>query len=368
MPPVHVMIKPVSGACNMQCRYCFYLDEMAHRAEAVLPSMTLETLESVVRRTLIYADDAVTFAFQGGEPTLAGLPFYEALIRFVRMYNTRHLPVKYALQTNGYALPDEMIRFFAANGFLIGVSLDGTALTHDEMRRDHQHQPTYERVLDTINRLKKAGVEYNVLCVVTAQVAAHAKEVYQALAMHGFIQFIPCLDGLDGVPQPHSLDAQSYLSFLKTTFDLYERDFRSGRPVSVRQFDNWLQMFLGMPPESCSMRGTCSLQFIVESDGSVYPCDFYALDEWRLGSLAHTPLRRMVKSETAQRFVEPSLTVPDKCQSCRWYPLCRNGCRRERDPQTGVSRWCSAMQGFWEYAHARMEKLAEEITLGQTRR
>ena len=150
MPPVHVMIKPVSGACNMRCRYCFYCDEMTHREQAVLPPMTLETLETVVRRTLIYADDAVTFAFQGGEPTLAGLTFYEALVRYVRMYNSRLLPVQYALQTNGYALSDEMIRFFADNGFLLGVSLDGTALTHDAMRRDHQNQPTWERVRQTM--------------------------------------------------------------------------------------------------------------------------------------------------------------------------------------------------------------------------
>ncbi len=366
MPPVYVMIKPVSGACNMQCRYCFYCDEMAHRETAVLPPMTLQTLENVVRRTLIYADDAVTFAFQGGEPTLAGLPFYEALVRFVKQYNARHLPVQYALQTNGYDLSDEIIDFFVQHRFLLGVSLDGIRLTHDSLRPDHQKRPTYDRVLSTIGRLKKAGAEYNVLCVVNAQVAAHAREVYEALKEHMFIQFIPCLDGLDGRPQEHALDEESYLFFLKTTFDLYERDFRHGHPVSIRQFDNWLQMLLGLPPESCSMRGTCSLQYIVESDGSVYPCDFYVLDEWKMGNLNEQPLRRIARNAVGQRFIEPSLVVPDQCRSCRWYSLCRNGCRRERD--SGLSRWCGAMQAFWDYAHERMLRMAEDIQAGNSKR
>jgi len=361
MPPVHVMIKPVSGACNMQCRYCFYCDEMAHRETAVLPPMTLQTLENVVRRTLSYADERVTFAFQGGEPTLAGLAFYEALIQFVRQYNTRHLPVQYALQTNGYDLSDEMIRFFAKNHFLLGVSLDGIAPVHDAMRPDRRNQPTFHRVLAAIDRLKQAGVEYNVLCVVNAQVAAHARQVYEALAPHTFIQFIPCLDGLDGSVQAYSLDEESYLAFLKTTFDLYERDFRHGHPVSIRQFDNWLQMILGMPPESCSMRGACSLQYIVESDGSVYPCDFYVLDERKLGNLNEQPLRRIAKSENGQRFIDPSLPVPDACRACRWYALCRNGCRRERDPHTGLSRWCGVMQAFFSYAYERMQAMATAI-------
>lgn len=361
MPPVHVMIKPVSGACNMRCRYCFYCDEMAHRETAVLPPMTLETLENVVRRTLSYADGSVTFAFQGGEPTLAGLPYYEALVRYVRQYNGRHLPVQYALQTNGYALSDELIAFFARHHFLLGVSLDGIALTHDALRPDHHNQPTYDRVVRTLQRLRAAGVEYNVLCVVNAQVAAHAREIYEALAPHTFLQFIPCLDGLDGQVQEHTLDADAYLAFLKTTFDLYERDFFTEHPVSIRQFDNWLQMLLGMPPESCSMRGNCSLQFIVESDGSVYPCDFYVLDEWKLGSLNDQPLRRIAKSEAGQRFIQPSLAVLEQCRACQWYSLCRNGCRRERDPETGISRWCGVMKGFWAYAGKRMEKMAEKI-------
>ncbi len=345
----------------MHCRYCFYCDEMAHRDTDVHPPMTLETLENVVRRTMSYADENVTFAFQGGEPTLAGLAYYEALVRFVKMYNGRNLQVDYALQTNGYDLSDELIAFFAKHDFLIGVSLDGTEVVHDAMRPDHQNRPTYQRVIKTIERLQKAGVEYNVLCVINNLVAAHAKDVYKALAPHKYLQFIPCLDGLDGRAQEYSLDEESYLSFLKTTFDLFDRDLRKGREISIRQFDNWIQMMIGVPPESCAMKGTCSLQYIVESDGSVYPCDFYVLDEWKLGNLNEQPLRRIARSEVGERFIEPSCVQPLRCDDCDIWHLCRNGCRRERDPETGLNRWCWVMRHFFEYAGERMVRMAEDL-------
>ena len=278
----------------------------------------------------------------------------------MKCYNGRHLPVQYALQTNGYAVSDEMIAFFARHGFLLGVSLDGIALVHDAQRIDAAGQPTYERVRAALNRLKAAGVSFNVLCVVSEQAAAHAREVYEALAPYRYVQFIPCLDALDG--QTQQLSSEAYLAFLQTTFDLYERDWRRGHPVSIRSFDNWLQMLLGMPPESCAMNGVCSLQYVVESDGSVYPCDFYALDEWRLGNLNETSLLRMARTDTAKRFVEVSRAVPEACRECRWYRLCRNGCRRERDPQTGLNRWCSVMQRFWTRNAERAAQMALDIS------
>ena len=136
MPPLTIMIKPVSGACNLRCAYCFYTDVMARREVAVRPPMSVGALETLVRRAFAYADGSVTFAFQGGEPTLIGLAYFEALTRFERQYNTRGLEVSNSVQTNGFALSDEMIRFFARERFLLGVSLDGTAPLHDALRRD----------------------------------------------------------------------------------------------------------------------------------------------------------------------------------------------------------------------------------------
>ena len=172
MSAITIMVKPVSGACNMNCRYCFYSDVMAHRETAVYPGMSIETLETLVRRAFRYADGPVSFSFQGGEPTLAGVEFYRALVRFERMYNSRGLPVHNAVQTNGYALSDELIDLFAREHFLLGVSLDGDAAAHDAMRPDRQGAPTFERIRGNIDRLIAAGVEFNLLCVVNELVAS----------------------------------------------------------------------------------------------------------------------------------------------------------------------------------------------------
>ncbi len=361
MPPITVMVKPVSGACNMRCRYCFYADEMTHRKASVYPKMTGELLDTMVRRVIRSADSSVHFLFQGGEPTLIGLPFFEELIALERKYNTRRLKITNAVQTNGYDLSDEMIAFFAKEQFLVGVSLDGTDETHDLLRPDAKGLPTSSIVRKTIDRLRAAGVSVNVLCVVNGEVAKHPKEVFSALAPYEYLQFIPCLDGLDGEKRDYSLSSEAYLAFLKTAFDCYHQAYLDGHPVSVRNFDNWVAMLMGMPPENCAMVGRCGPSLVIESDGSVYPCDFYALDKWKLGSIGEDSLRRMLTSGTEKAFLEESLPVPEACRACRWYGLCRNGCKRERNPETGLNRWCSVHSAFFEYAYDRMKKMAEQL-------
>lgn len=363
--PVSLMIKPVSGACNMRCRYCFYTDVMARRETPVFSRMSTEVLESVVRRAFQYADGPVSFAFQGGEPTLIGLPFFRELLRLERSYNVRGLEVRNAVQTNGLDLSDEMIAFFAEERFLLGLSLDGIEAVHDAFRVDQAGEPTFARVKETAERLRRAGAEFNVLCVVTDPAAQHPREVFQALAPYGHIQFIACLDDLDGARAPHSLTEEHWLDFLKTTFDLYYKAFMSGHYVSIRSFDNYIGIMLGLPPENCAMNGRCGSYFLVESDGGVYPCDFYVLDEWRMGSLTDISLERLEKSDTARRFREASYPLPETCRTCRWLPLCRNGCRRERD-ETGRSRWCACLREFFPYAYPRMVKLADHVRRGRS--
>ena len=227
MPPITVMIKPVSGACNMRCRYCFYADEMKNRACAVRPPMSLETLETVVRRALAYAEGQANFIFQGGEPTLIGLDYYRRLIALENRYGGRGVEINNMLQTNGYALSDEMIAFFAENHFLLGVSLDGCPAAHDLMRPDAQGEGTYARVARTIERLEGAGAEYNILCVVNAAVAARADETLSALSKYRYLQFIPCLDALEGGAGDYALSPRAWGEFLIKAFDFYEQAYNA---------------------------------------------------------------------------------------------------------------------------------------------
>lgn len=362
MPPITVMIKPVSGACNMRCRYCFYNDVMARRKVGIYPRMTREILEIIVRKAFLQADSSVHFILQGGEPTLIGLEFLETLIALERKYNARALTVTNALQTNGYQLPDEMIAFFARERFLLGLSMDGCQDLHDQLRLDANGEGTFERVQDTARRLTAADVDFNILCVVNDQVAQNPQRVFQALAPYGYIQFVACLDDFDRTKQFYSLTPEHYRDFLKTTFDLYYQAFLAGSPVSVRNYDNYVGMLLGIPPENCAVHGQCGQYFLIESDGSVYPCDFYVTDEWCLGNIQETSFRQLVKMERALRFRKESLPVPESCRGCCWYPLCRNGCKRERDPQTGLNIWCESYRDFFAYSISRMEKMARGLS------
>ena len=143
MPPIHILMKPASGLCNMRCRYCFYADEMENRSQASYGIMTPETLENVIRKALEFAEGNCTIAFQGGEPTLAGLDFYRLCLELEKKYNRKNVHIDHALQTNGYLLDEQWCRFFAEHQFLIGLSVDGIKATHDAYRRDAEGKETY---------------------------------------------------------------------------------------------------------------------------------------------------------------------------------------------------------------------------------
>ncbi len=358
MPPLSLLIKPVSGLCNMRCRYCFYSDVMARRETGVRGAMSPETLEMLVRRAMAYAEGNVAFAFQGGEPTLAGLDFYRALVGFQKKYNTRGLRVDNSLQTNALDLSDEMIDFFAREKFLIGASLDGGRATHDALRVDAGGAPTFDRIRRSLECLRARGAALNVLCVVSEPVAERPREVFETLEPYGFIQYIPCLDDFDGGARPFSLTAASYLGFLKTTLDLYLDRIRRGRYVSIRNLDNYVGMLLGDEPENCGMRGRCGQYYLIESDGGVYPCDFSVLDEWRMGNIREASFFALERSETGARFRAESLPVPAKCRACRWYRLCRNGCKRERTAPGDENRFCECYREFFPYALPLLQEAA----------
>ena len=359
------MIKPVSSTCNMECRYCFYADVASQRETKNYGIMSDETLENIVRRAMAYADTQIAVSFQGGEPLLAGSTFYKNYLDLIKKYNTKGILVQNAIQTNGYEMDDSMLDVIERGHFLVGVSYDGTDKIHDLMRPDKRGGATSSKVKKTLEKLKERKVAFNILCVVTLDLALHAEECFENLSQYGFIQYIPCLNRLDGSEEKYALTSERYLVFLKKTFDLYYEAYLKGAPVSIRNFDNYIMMLMGRAPENCGMSGQCGHYFLIESDGSVYPCDFYVLDEWRIGNINDRSFFKLEKATKGAEFIEKSLPVPGKCRKCKWYALCRNGCRREREPyddDTQINKWCSCYQAFFEYAFDRMCRMAEQLS------
>lgn len=355
MPPVNILIKPASSACNMACRYCFYRDVAEHREQAFEGMLAIERMEEVIRAGMEYAEHICSFAFQGGEPTLAGLDFYRKTVALQRKYEKPGVRIQNAIQTNGYAIDEEWARFLAKHHFLVGLSLDGPAELHNLNRPDAAGRDTFNRVMRAVRLFRKYGVEFNILCVVTGRNARSVEKLYRFYRKQDFrwLQFIPCIEPLEqrrGEARYH-LPAAAYGEFLVRLFDLWFDDLRRGEYVSIRHLDNWMSILLGEPPEACNMVGHCAVQFVIEGDGGVYPCDFYVLDEWRLGTVGEKSFAEMERSETARRFVESSLPVPEACTRCRWRPLCRNGCRRDREElpggEGGLNCYCEAYSAFF---------------------
>ncbi len=366
MPPINVLLKPASGACNLRCRYCFYADEAARRAVPDYGMMSAETLEEVIRRAMGEAEGSVSFGFQGGEPTLRGLDFFRTAADLERKYQKRGLTVTNAIQTNGMLINDEWAAFLHENRFLTGLSLDGHMDLHDRNRVDPLDRGSFARVMKAADCLKKRQADFNVLTVVTAETARRIRRVYAFFRKNDLLwqQYIPCLDPLEPADNAHdwSLTPRLYGDFLKELFDLWYEDVRAGRFIYIRYFENLLGMLIGRPPESCGLSGRCALQFVVEADGSVYPCDFYALDSWRMGNIRDMSFAQLAETEAAQAFLAAPY-LHEQCAACRWQAICRGGCRRDRDfgGEIGLNRYCEAYQAFFEYAMPRLMGLAREI-------
>ncbi len=365
MPGISVMIKPASGLCNMKCKYCFYADEMRKREQASYGIMSQDTLEHVVREIFEFAEKECTIAFQGGEPTLAGLDFYRQYIRLVNQYNQKNVSVSHAFQTNGYALDEEWYSFFAENRFLVGLSIDGVKAAHDAYRKDIHGNDTYFRILEKARGMEQAGVDFNILTVVNARTAPKIRTIYEKYKKQGFSwqQYITCLDPIQEVPgrQEYSLTPQMYGRFLIDLFELWDLDLRQGKQPFIRQFENYIGILMGYLPESCEQRGVCSFQNIVEADGSVYPCDFYVLDGYCLGNLRTDSFKVIEQRRKESGFIENSLNHTNECKSCRYFGLCRGGCRRHREQPGmgyGENYFCESYKMFFDACLPRMKEIA----------
>ena len=347
MPPLSVLIKPASSGCNLQCSYCFYRELANNRQVPNHGIMTVEVLEVVVQKALQFAENSCSFIFQGGEPTLAGLYFYRRLLDFQNSYNTKGLQIHNAMQTNGIVIDAEWATFLAKNNFLIGLSLDGDKDTHNQNRILPDGSGSHKAVMKAAAFLDKADAKVNILSVINKNVARHPIKIYNFFKKYKLrhIQFIPCLDVL----QP-----ADYVRFLKTMFDLWHRDWMQGEKISIRYFDNLLGMLAGYPPEACGLSGVCICQYVIEADGSVYPCDFYAFDKWELGNILTDDFGSLATSPVCAAFIEESKMFPDDCLMCKWLRLCKNGCKRDRD-ESGKNRYCDSFKDFLSYTAPKLK-------------
>lgn len=377
--PFHVMLKPIGSICNLNCSYCYYLskDKLYPAGErrmslALLEKFTQQYIESQPHRQM-------TFTWQGGEPTLLGVDFYQAAVDLQRKYQKPGMILENSLQTNATQLDEAWGRFLAENRFLVGVSLDGPASLHDVYRRDKAGRPTHAKVMQGMAILKEHEVDFNILACVHHANVGHPLEVYRFFRDEvgaGFIQFIPIVqrDNKTGFQEgervtKRSLSGREYGSFLKAIFDEWVQ-VDVGK-VFVQIFDVALARWLGEPAGLCVFEETCGQALVLEHNGDLYSCDHFVEPSCRLGSIQEKPLLELVASPEQLRFgYQKRDWLPSQCRACDVRFVCNGGCPKNRiskaaDGELGLNILCEGYQAFFRHIDRPMSIMAYLLRNGR---
>jgi uncharacterized protein len=332
MKHISLLIKPASSLCNMRCRYCFYHDVGKNRQFPVYGFMNQDTMVRIIDSVFkeLTDNDEITFGFQGGEPTLAGLSWFE---NFTKNIDSRkgNIKIHYALQTNGLLIDEQWAAFLRKNDFLVGLSIDANARFHDKNRVTPDGQGTFEACMQCKTLLEKYHVEYNVLCVLTNELAKYPDKVWNFITNENirFIQFIPCLESLHEKDiSLFALRPPRFARFYARLYLLWAGALERGTYISVKLFDDTVNYFFCGNPSACGINGHCHAQYVVEADGSVFPCDFYALDNYKTGNLVEHTLSELFYVPQTQNFIHEARTLPGLCRSCPYLTKCGGGCKR----------------------------------------
>lgn len=390
----HVMAKPGGSVCNLDCQYCFYL----HKEQLLSPSpqqeMSDEVLENFIRQYIQSQDgEEIVFSWQGGEPTLMGLAFFEKVVALQKKYQPRHQRIENDLQTNAVLINDSWAAFLKQHGFLVGVSIDGPAEIHNRLRVTRSGKPTFDKVMAGIEALKRHQVPFNALTVVNRINARFAREVYRFLTRElgaTYIQFTPCVETTDfestapqfwceeAMPitgsrrakpgQPDaivtdwSVDPDDWGTFLVDAFDEWV-NHDLGR-VQVNIFETAVVQTMGLPAQLCITAPFCGKALAIEKNGDVYSCDHYVYPEYNLGNIRNHHLEHMVFSVRQKAFgMGKKETLPNYCKRCPHLNLCWGECPKNRivrspDGEPGLNYLCPGLRHFYSVAKPKLAEIA----------
>jgi len=381
----HVIAKPIGPLCNLDCKYCFYLEKEKLYPNQTSWAMSDEVLESYIRNYITQQQaPVISFAWQGGEPTLLGTDFFRKVVEYQRKYADGKR-IENAFQTNGVLLDDDWGELLATEGFLVGLSIDGPRDLHDHYRVDRGGAPSFNRVTRGLEYLKKHSVEFNTLTCIQRHNSYHPLEVYRFFKEIGstFMQFIPIVErvtpepGADGLtlvsassPGPAevsewSVEPAQFGTFLCSIFDEWVRQDVGSHFVQV--FDVALEAWVGMEPSLCVFRETCGSAMAIEHNGDLYSCDHYVYPENRLGNIMDNPLGSMVASAQQRKFGQDKRdTLPRYCRECEVRFACNGECPKHRFLKTpqgeaGLNYLCAGYKKFFNHIDPYMRFMAAEL-------
>ena len=381
----HILAKPIGPICNLDCKYCFYLEKENLYAGRQGWAMPDDVLEAYVRQ-YIESQDAgeIEFAWQGGEPTLLHVEYFRRVVSLQKKY-ANGKRISNCFQTNGILLNDEWGRFLSENAFLVGVSIDGPREVHDAYRVDKGGHPTFDRVMRGIEVLKSHKVEFNTLTTVHRRNSRHGVEVYRFLREigSGFLQFIPIVERATATPTEEglklvkpgsaskarvtdwSVEPKQFGKFLCGIFDEWVRN-DVGR-IFVQLFDVSLEIWIGRLASLCVFRPTCGTAMAIEHNGDLYSCDHFVYGENRLGNIMETPLGELAASPQQTKFgVDKAGMLPKYCRECDVRFACNGECPKHRfartpDGEEGLNYLCAAYKAFFHHVDPYMRFMANEL-------
>ncbi len=378
---VNILAKPIGPLCNLSCDYCFYLEKTEMYPDRSDFRMSDTVLETYVQRQIeAQPGPDIQFMWQGGEPTLMGLDFFERAVALQQRYAPPGRRITNALQSNGLSFTDDWGRFLHEHDFLVGLSLDGPAELHDGYRRDHMQRPSHARVLKSLEILQRHNVEVNAMITVNAVNVHHPLKVYRHLKRMGlrYMQFIPIVERMQaqgelaGPPSAMADDyrladfcaePRHYGDFMCAIFD--EWVSKDVSRVFVQLFDTILAATMGEPAGLCLFDETCGRNPAMESNGDLYACDHYVYPQYRLGNINDGNLDELISAPRQRQFGQAKKDdLPRQCRECEDLALCNGGCPKHRflktrDGEAGLNHLCQGYRRIYHHTRPAMARMAE---------
>lgn len=361
---VNVLVKPIGPVCNLECDYCFYLKKQDLYPDQPNFTMDDQTLERFIKQYIeIQPGPIVNFAWQGGEPTLLGIDFFERVIELQKKYLPQGWQVENAIQTNGTLLDAQWCEFLKEHNFLVGISLDGAKEFHDKFRKDKGNKGTHHRVIAGLQLLQDYDVAYNVLCAVSEANVNSPLATYQFLVENGikYIQFIPIIEQLgSGLVSERSITGVDYGRFLTTIFNHWiVNDIGE---VSIQLFEQCFSIWSGYGSSLCILSETCGQALAIEHNGDLYACDHFVEPDYFLGNIFDQDLSVLAFTEQIGDFGQAKKTeLPDKCRACPVLFVCNGGCPKNR--VNGLNILCEGYQQFFGYIDPFIKSLTKLISI-----
>jgi uncharacterized protein len=365
-----VFVKPAGAACNLACRYGYYLEKAELHRSTEVPRMPADLLESYIVQHLEASDGPVTrFSWHGGEPTVLGLDCFREIVELQRRHRRPGRQIANGIQTNGLLADEAWARFFAAERFSVGLSLDGPANLHDPYRVTRGAEPTHARVMQALARLQRHRVTHDILCTVHDLNGRHPLRVYRFFRQAGVrtIGFLPVVEatpGGQGGVTGHTVRAEAYGEFLCAVFD--EWVARDTARIEVQAWEEGTRPARGLEHSLCILRETCGDIPVVEHTGDVYSCDHFVNERHRIGNLRESRLSDLLVSPEQRAFgLAKRDTLPRQCRKCDVLDQCHGGCPKDRfvrteDGEAGLNCLCPAFKRFYRHAAPFAARVAAE--------